>query len=75
MDPLPPRSLRNMPPKLNAEVTEPIAKMSVVLAQSDRRDLWLKHRVPAEMLGLSVLVLSWGQIKAAIDRAKPISSR
>ncbi len=57
--------------KLNAEATEPVARMLVVLAQSDRRDLWLKRRVPDAVLGIPVKVLSWGQLKLAIDRAYP----
>jgi hypothetical protein len=45
------------------------AKMLVVLAQSDRRDLWLKRRVPELIEGVAVRVVSWGQIGTCVDRA------
>jgi hypothetical protein len=44
------------------------AKMLVVLAQSDRRDLWLKMQVPQSVSGVAVKVMSWGQIRKCADR-------
>jgi len=65
--------LKKYATKLNNETEEAAAKMLVVLAQSDRRDLWLKRSVPAFVLGVPVQVLSWKQINEAIDRAYPAS--
>jgi hypothetical protein len=65
--------LKKYATKLNDETEETASKMLVVLAQSDRRDLWLKRRVPSFVLGVPVQVLSWMQIKAAIDQAYPAS--
>lgn len=48
-------------------------KLLVVLAQSDRLDLWLKTKVPARVEGVPVRVISWGQVKACVDRAYPIT--
>ena len=48
-------------------------KLLVVLAQSDRLDLWLKTKVPACVEGVPVRVISWGQVKACVDRAYPIT--
>jgi hypothetical protein len=45
------------------------AKLLVVIAKSDRRELWLKHLVPQDVLGIPVRVLSWGNIRAAIREA------
>lgn len=55
--------------KLNSETEPGAAKLLVVLAKSDRRDLWLRHNVPQQVLGVPVAVVSWGQVRTAIDRA------
>jgi len=57
--------------KLNEKAEPGAAKMLVVLAQSDRRDLWLRQQVPQDVLGIPVQVVSWGQVLSAIDRAYP----
>ena len=49
------------------------AKMLIVLAQSDRRDLWLKMQVPQVVEGMPVRVVSWGQVSKCVDRAYPIT--
>lgn len=50
------------------------AKLLVVIAKSDRQELWLRHFVPEQMLGIPVRVLSWGEIRAAIRAATGASS-
>lgn len=64
-----PSQLAKYASKLNGEAEPGAAKLLAVLAKSDRRDLWLRHSVPQQVLGVPVAVVSWGQVKAAIDRA------
>lgn len=45
------------------------AKLLVVIAKSDRRELWLKQQVPQDVLGIPVRVLSWGDIRTTIRGA------
>jgi hypothetical protein len=49
------------------------AKMLVVLAQSDRRDLWLKMQVPQSVNDVPVRVVSWGQIRKCADKAYAVT--
>jgi len=44
-------------------------RLLVVLARSDRRDLWLRLNVPQEVGGVAVRVLSWGQVALCAERA------
>ncbi len=55
--------------RLNATPDPAAAKLLVVIAKSDRRELWLKQLVPQDVLGVPVRVLSWGNIRAAIREA------
>lgn len=50
------------------------AKLLVVIAKSDRRELWLQQFVPHDVGGVPVKVLSWGDIRAAIREALKSSS-
>jgi hypothetical protein len=58
--------------KLNGAKECP-SKVLVVLARSDRQDLWLRRHVPSKVRDIPVLALSWGQVKDAISRAYPAS--
>ena len=58
---------------LNDGSDQAAEKLLVVLAQSDRKELWLKLKVPAAVEGVPVRVISWGQVKACIDRAYPVT--
>ena len=57
--------------KLLEQPDGPPSKLLVVLAQSDRKDLWLKLKVPASVEGVPVRVISWGQVRGCIERAYP----
>lgn len=52
--------------RLSATPDPAAAKLLVVIAKSDRRELWLKQLVPQDVLGIPVRVLSWGDIRKAI---------
>ena len=51
------------------------AKLLVVLAKSDRKELWLKMRSLDVIPGISipVRVLSWGNVLQCIEKTKPIA--
>lgn len=42
-------------------------RLLVVIAQSDRRELWLKVNVPSEIEGIPLKVLSWRQIRRCAE--------
>jgi hypothetical protein len=71
-DPPSVEQLKKYATKLN-DMDASASKMLVVLALSDRRDLWLQRCLPKEALGVPIRALSWGQVTAAIDRAYPAS--
>lgn len=48
-------------------------KRLIILARSDRRDLWLQMRAPESVDGVPVQVISWAQIGDAVRRAYPSS--
>lgn len=73
-EPPSPEQLSKYAAKLNGVAEKSASKMLVVLAKSDRRDLWLQRHVPSEVLGVPIRVLSWGQVKAAIGRAYSASN-
>ena len=50
------------------------ALLLIVLAQSDRRNLSLRLRVPHAIKGVEVKVLSWGQVKSCVQDAYPYSN-
>lgn len=60
--------------RLTATPDPAAAKLLVVIAKSDRRELWLKQLVPQNVLDIPVRVLSWGDIRTAIREATGASS-
>jgi hypothetical protein len=55
--------------RLKEHKDQAAAPLLVVIAQSDRRDLWLKQSVPNEISGIPLTVLSWGQVLRCCDEA------
>ena len=53
---------------------EGATRMLIVLAQSDRRNLSLRLRVPQAIEGVEVKVLSWSQVKNCVQNAYPHSN-
>lgn len=47
---------------------EEAERLLVVLARSDRRELWLRLNVPDAVEGVPVRVLSWGQVASCVER-------
>lgn len=44
-------------------------RVLIVLAQSDRRDLWLRRTVPETVMDVPVRVLSWRRVRKCVDVA------
>ena len=54
---------------LRAEPGETVDRLLVVLARSDRRDLYLQQLVPKAVDGVPVQVLSWGAVASCVEQA------
>ena len=45
-----------------------------ILAQSDRKEQWLRHQLPDNVDGIPLRALSWGQVKRAAEQASALAS-
>jgi hypothetical protein len=48
----------------------PAEKLLIVLAKSDRRNLWLQSQVPEAVEGIPVRIMSWGRLRSCMDHAR-----
>ena len=59
--------------RLLASEDQAASKLLVVLAKSDRRDLWLQLNVPTSVEGVPVKVMSWGQVMDCSEQARQVA--
>jgi hypothetical protein len=55
--------------RLNHSSDNPKTRLLVVLAESDRQELWLDRHVPKEIDGIAVKSISWHKFKKSAERA------